>query len=154
MTKKAQGVAGKCTLYIHCTIGDNVTQENIQPGSVSSSYGERETGCHYSNEDSPITSEMANDPDLYVVVEAFISEIPTFLDKIKNAWKVSDFEGLKEHLHQLKGAAACAKFEPIAEYSTQLEALLIDGQKSVTSGDIEKLSNLCKRASAAKRSEL
>lgn len=69
----------------------------------------------------PVLSEFRKDPDMLELVELFVSELPTRIKAMQEAALASNFEALKRHAHQLKGAGGGYGFPTVSTAAGELE---------------------------------
>ena len=100
------------------------------------------------NDDSPIVSDLADDPDLCVVANIFIDELPSMMTDMQAAYEKADSEMLKAAVHKIKGASATAGFGIISECAEQLESFVLNDKIDEAKTAIDRLSELCQRARA------
>jgi two-component system sensor histidine kinase/response regulator len=62
------------------------------------------------------------------IVAEFVESIPARLDAMQQALANEDFEGLRRHVHGLKGAGGTAGFACLSELSAELEAYAVESQ--------------------------
>jgi len=73
--------------------------------------------------DTPIFSNLANDPDFHDLVSAFVIDLPIRSGTIIQAIRGGSFEDAAELLHQLKGASGIYGFHPIHLLAKEVESL-------------------------------
>lgn len=98
---------------------------------------------------NPIVSQLADDPDLYVVAEKFVELLPGMLEDINTAVEGSDLEQAKKLLHNLKGASGSAGFPGLYEKATDVEKLILTDKIDALWEEVEQLDSLCRRARAS-----
>ena len=94
----------------------------------------------------PLRSNLADDPDLHVVADLFLAELPDQIHAVQDAAQKQDLELLKTHLHALKGASGSAGFAPLMHKVAQLETLVRSQHLDSLDQQIQELSDLCQRA--------
>ena len=72
-------------------------------------------------QDGPIYSALADDPDLYDLVKMFVDEMPLRLEKLLAEFNSKDWDGLKYTTHQLKGSAGSYGFAEVTPVAGKLE---------------------------------
>jgi HPt (histidine-containing phosphotransfer) domain-containing protein len=97
--------------------------------------------------DTPIFSNLANDPDFHDLVSAFVIDLPIRSGTIIQAIRGGSFEDAAELLHQLKGASGIYGFHPIHLLAKEVESLIRSGDPNLEEKATE-LDRLCHRASA------
>jgi len=100
-----------------------------------------------SNSSSAIVSELANDPDLYVVAEIFVENVPTMIKEINEAAKKADTNLLKQLAHTLKGASGSAGFPVLAEKAALIEHSILQNTIDTLKANVDELSMLCQNLS-------
>ena len=75
----------------------------------------------FSQQDGPIYSVLADDPDLYDLVKMFVDEMPSRLEKLLAEFNSKNWDGLKNTAHQLKGAAGSYGFAAVTPAAAKLE---------------------------------
>ncbi len=103
------------------------------------------------NESGPgadvLVSELAGDPDLAELVEAYVSDLPTRVRAIEQACVEEDLGTLTRLVHQLKGSAGGYGFPTITEAAREAEELAKVGTAMPQlDASVETLTNLCRRA--------
>lgn len=93
----------------------------------------------------PIVSELANDPDLYVVADMFVERLFEILEKFQFAIDSNDLQAMRELLHELKGSGGSAGYSIITERSQALESLILDDKIEELADSIPDFIKLCKR---------
>ncbi len=106
---------------------------------------------------APIISEFATDPDMVELVSQFVGELPTRAEALLSEWRAQNFAEVQRAAHQLKGASAGYGFPSIGLAASRVEADLrgrsadqISSDAARIADDIRRLTELCKRASAAR----
>lgn len=84
----------------------------------------------------PILSEFHDDPDMAELVEAFVRELPTRVEAMRDQLRSGDLESLKRGAHQLKGSCGGYGFPVLTEAAATLEERL-SGQ---TEAELERVS--------------
>ena len=102
-------------------------------------------------DNSPIISELADDPDLREAVEIFTDNLPEQIQKITDAVKCDDLDQLKYLIHTIKGAGGSAGFPVIMEEAAKAEQLILNGELDLLKAAIDELTQLCQRATADKK---
>lgn len=81
----------------------------------------------------PVLSEFRKDPDMLELVEVFVSELPTRIKAMQEAIAASNFEALKRHAHQLKGAGGGYGFPTVSTAAGALEEAIKQAGVETTS---------------------
>lgn len=101
---------------------------------------------------SPLVSRYRDDPDMAVLVQLFLSELPARMTALQNAWSATQLEQLARLALQLKGCCSGYGFPAIgqaaATLETRLRALDDGAQESLWSlaSEYQQLMDLCSRA--------
>jgi len=103
------------------------------------------------NEQATITSELANDPDLYIVAEIFVERLGQITDSIKKAVQDGDAKKLKDLFHEIKGAGGSAGFPILTEKSAYIEKLIIDNKSDELKKSLDEFFNICSRVKAPQK---
>ena len=101
--------------------------------------------------DSRMVSEFADDPEMAELVELFITELPTRVAALHQAWVRKQVTDLTRISHQLKGASAGYGFPKIGHAAGTLEAGLKGLDASAASiedlgAQFQQLIDLCSKA--------
>jgi HPt (histidine-containing phosphotransfer) domain-containing protein len=64
---------------------------------------------------------LANDPDLWNIVQLFVNEMPLRIQKLLDEYQAKDWEKLSCTAHQLKGAAGSYGFGEVSPVAAHLE---------------------------------
>lgn len=98
--------------------------------------------------DGPILSDFATDPDMAEIVELFVGELPDRVSSLYDAWRAGAAEDLQRLAHQLKGASGGYGFSVIGEAAAELEAALKrdEGDLCRLQDEFDRLVALCNRA--------
>ncbi len=96
-------------------------------------------------DDSVLISSLADDPELVQVLDIFIDMLPEMLDSIRAAWRQSDTETLKRHIHELKGAGGSAGFPIVMQHVAHVENAVATGQADQLAQTVEELLGLCEQ---------
>lgn len=97
----------------------------------------------------PIFSTLVNDPELGRIVPLFVEEMPGRVKQLRTRLESSDWDGLRQVAHQMKGAAGSYGFQPITPFAARLEQAIKDGQpESEIQRLAEELIALCGRVRA------
>ena len=96
-------------------------------------------------DDSVLISSLADDPELVQVLDIFIEMLPEMIDSIGAAWRESDMETLKRHIHELKGAGGSAGFPIVMECAAHVENTVATGQADQLAQTVEELLGLCEQ---------
>ncbi len=97
----------------------------------------------------PIVSDMADDPDIAEILDAFIDELPHRVAKLKQALAQADLASLRAMAHQLKGSGGGYGFTVISQAAARLESSIkAQADLDEVRMQVEQLTELCNRASA------
>ena len=101
---------------------------------------------------APIVSQLANHPDMAELIDLFVSELPSRVDSVAQAWQSKELTGLRRLAHQLKGSCAGYGFPVLGDAAGKLEKSL-DSQAALNevAGQVNELIELCRRAAAPQR---
>jgi len=105
------------------------------------------TGCAKGVPVEPLRSSLADEPDLHVVIDLFLEELPGQLEAIEVALGDGDIDRLQSHLHALKGASGSAGFEPVMQQAARFESLVRQGQLEACGDQLAQLCGLCQAVS-------
>ncbi len=100
-------------------------------------------------DDYPMVSELADDPEMFVVAERFVKSLPSTLKEIADAVDGSDMDELRRLVHSLMGASGTAGFPILYEKAAVVEELILSDKIDSLKSVVEELDNLCRRAKAA-----
>jgi HPt (histidine-containing phosphotransfer) domain-containing protein len=102
------------------------------------------------NDDLPLVSEFAGDPDMRDLIEYFLGELQQGVQQLANAWAAENLSELRTLSHQLKGAAGGYGFPSITACAAEVESLLKAGEAEAAqlAEKLEQLIALCRRAAA------
>lgn len=103
------------------------------------------TNC---NDNSPIISELANDPDLSVVADMFVERLSEAVNQIKSAFEDSQIDTLKSLVHEVKGAGGSAGYPILTEKARFLEGLIKENKIDNLKDTIDDFIGLCNRVQA------
>jgi len=98
---------------------------------------------------SPLISNLADDPELYEVVELFLRQLPEDVARIVDASDRGDLEQLQSLLHGLKGAAGNVGLPSLMETAAQVEHLVVRHELDSLSPAVDDLAQLCQSVIAA-----
>lgn len=98
----------------------------------------------------PILSDFADDAEMSKLIQLFVSELPTRIAELEEAWRDTDIDGLQRVAHQLKGASAGYGFEEIGAAAAALESTVktADSDLATAAEEFRQLVELCNRAAA------
>lgn len=68
-----------------------------------------------------IRSSFAEDPDMAELVEMFVDDASSKVDRLNQAIACGDWNQVRVFAHQLKGAAAGYGFSPLSDLARELE---------------------------------
>ncbi|MCH9022484.1 MAG: Hpt domain-containing protein [Planctomycetes bacterium] len=94
---------------------------------------------------TPILSDLDNDPDLWKFAEQFIDKMPDLLERINTALAQVQSELLKERIQHFKTAAVHGGFAPLADQADQITQLTASDQSEQIQSAIDQLNQLCQR---------
>lgn len=96
----------------------------------------------------PILSEFAADPEMKDLLALFVSELPTKLTAIQDAWDQQDHGSIRRIAHQLKGASGGYGFSTIGNAAARLEDALATeiADVELAQNELLALIDLCRRA--------
>lgn len=101
------------------------------------------------NQDAgPIISDLASDPDLYIVAEMFVDRLGEIIGNVKQALASEDSKALKDLFHEIKGAGGSAGFQILTDKSAAIEKLILDDNKEERNAAIEEFFKICDRVQA------
>ena len=103
------------------------------------------------HEEAPLVSDLAGDEDIADLVVAFVGELPSRSNAIRDAAKGGDTASLVRLAHQLKGAAGSYGFGAITDAAREVESFAKkpESERKDLDDAIETLAVLCRRARAA-----
>ena len=95
---------------------------------------------------SPITSELADDPELKDLLAHFVGLLPEKVTQLAGLFAARDMEALRRFVHQIKGSAGGYGFPELTARAAQLEAQL-HAQISLESirAGVDELASLIRR---------
>jgi len=97
----------------------------------------------------PLQSAFAGDPDMDVMVELFVDEMPDRVAAIGACWREQRWDDLQRLAHSLKGAAGGYGFEPITDAAARLEQAVRERDEAARlKSAVDELVDLCRRAAA------
>jgi HPt (histidine-containing phosphotransfer) domain-containing protein len=76
------------------------------------------------HQQQPIRSQFADDPDMADLVELFVSEMPSRIESLRNAWEEGQIGLLTRIAHQLSGACGGYGFPTVGSAARELERRL------------------------------
>ena len=98
--------------------------------------------------ETPIVSKWANDPDLREISEFFLDEMPSFMQKLKDAADASDMSLLSRLAHDLKGSGPNAGFDILHEQARSLEQAVLADEIQDVRDMIGQIEDIMPRLSA------
>ena len=98
--------------------------------------------------DTQIISKWANDPDLREISEFFLTEMPTFMQKLKDALAAADMRQVSRLAHDLKGSGPNAGFDILQERARSLEQAALAEQTHTVKQLIDEVEKIIPRLSA------
>lgn len=97
----------------------------------------------------PIYSEFGADPDLGMLVELFVDEMPVRIRGLRKAFEDRDWALLRRLAHQLKGSAGSYGFGQITPFAATLEQAVASGESAPAIGEqVDRLTDLLQRTRA------
>jgi HPt (histidine-containing phosphotransfer) domain-containing protein len=100
-----------------------------------------------------IYSRLGGDPELADIVEMFVEEMPGRTSALLGQLNTSDWEGLRQTVHQLKGAAGSYGFHPISQGAARVESAVRSGEpEERIRTAVEELVDSCSRARSGEAS--
>lgn len=103
--------------------------------------------------DGPITSELADDPDLCIVAEMFVERLGDTLENIRSAYEGKDIASLKDTVHELKGAGGSAGYPVLTEKAAAMEQLVLSDKLDDFAAAFDELTQLCDRVVAPQKAK-
>ncbi len=101
----------------------------------------------------PLQSLYADDPDMADLVRLFVSELPDRIASAERAWRERRVEDLTRLAHQLKGAGSGYGYPAITQAAAQLERELreLNAREGVADvrDELDTLLDMCRRAMKA-----
>ena len=88
---------------------------------------------------SPVTSTMANDPDMAALVAEFAGEMPLRAAELARCWERNELESVQRLAHQLKGSSGGYGFATVGKAASDVEATLIKLGNGDTAATLERL---------------
>ncbi|MBI9019375.1 MAG: response regulator [Phycisphaerae bacterium] len=95
-----------------------------------------------------IISTLSFDPELVVIVEDFLAELPLIMQKIDDAFNAENMEELKNVAHLLKGSGGNSGFDMLYKKAMELENLAAKNQKDDIECVISEINQLMPRLTA------
>lgn len=97
----------------------------------------------------PIYSEFGADPDLGMLVELFVDEMPVRVRGLRTAWEDRDWALLRRLAHQLKGSAGSYGFSQITPFAASVEQAVASGESESSIGEqVDRLTGALERTRA------
>lgn len=93
----------------------------VIPNEPSLEFEEAFRMSSLTQQNGPIHSALADDPDLYEIVKMFVDEMPSRVDQLISEFKSKNWNGLQQTAHQLKGAAGSYGFAEVTPIAGRLE---------------------------------
>ena len=95
----------------------------------------------------PIISSLIDQPEMAGVVEMFISQIQSRIQKIESALASSDLKSLADEIREIRVHSGTCGFEPIRDAAINIEKRVAEGiSLTEIQGDIVKIARLCRAA--------
>lgn len=102
-----------------------------------------------SDDQSPIYSEMASDPDFHEIVTLYVNEMPERIARFQNALAAKDWEDLRYATHQLKGSAGSHGFALLSNLAAEAENAVKEGLSEEKIAEaLDKLVEACHRVTS------
>lgn len=103
------------------------------------------------NDNSPVRSTLANDPEMTELVQMFVSELPDRADAVQAAWSGQKLDDLRRLAHQLRGSSASYGFSVIGDTAGRIEDQLkgmapVPDSMETVKQTVDELVSLCQRA--------
>ena len=96
--------------------------------------------------DSPIHSTLPTDVLAFqVVVERFITQLPTKIDEIQNSIDQADWQQVAEQAHALAGSGGTVGFECFTKPAKKLEKVAKANDKTAAQNVLQEIQSLAKR---------
>ena len=97
-------------------------------------------------EDAPLPSAFASDPKYGKLLERFVARLPERVSKLARLTRAGDLDGLRQCVHQLKGACHGYGFAAITELASRAEdAIKSRGALEAVEGEIHALIALVRK---------
>jgi HPt (histidine-containing phosphotransfer) domain-containing protein len=98
--------------------------------------------------DEALRSSFAVDPEMAELVALFVTELPTRIGVLRDAFEAGDFDSVRRLAHQLKGAGGGYGFPSISEAAGRVEAEIVASGAGVDQvrAEVEALAAECARA--------
>lgn len=90
-----------------------------------------------------VVSELANDPDLSIVIDVFISGLAKTMDNIRQSIENRDDQKLCSAVHMLNGGSASAGFSVLSERASLMENMLKEQGSNPTEAEFDELLGMC-----------
>jgi HPt (histidine-containing phosphotransfer) domain-containing protein len=103
------------------------------------------------SDDGSIHSDLSDDPRMQPLVAMLVGELPDFIGRLDSAHRADDATALASTAHQLKGAAAMHGFPAITAAAAAVESSADFASRDEREHALERLRELCRRASASPR---
>ena len=96
-------------------------------------------------QDSPILSELDDDPDLWEFAGQFIDKMPDLLERINAAVSQARIDHLKQTTKNFRNAAVHGGFTPLADQAAHITQLITADESEQIQSAVDQLNQLCKR---------
>ena len=94
-----------------------------------------------------LISTLRGDPELEVLVEMFVDEMPDRIAAIRHSAETGDVDCLRRLIHQIKGSAGSHGFQPISDCAARLEDSIRNGRpEDEIRREVFALMEICARA--------
>ena len=93
----------------------------------------------------PITSSLANDPELYIVAEMFLTRLPNLRTQLNSAYEKKDAKQLKFIIHDIKGDSANSGFDILSYHARLAEVELLENGNESIHDHISQMNSLIDR---------
>ncbi len=96
----------------------------------------------------PIFSSLGGDPEMAVLVEFFVAEMPERIERVESLLDSQDWEQLRTFAHQLKGSGGSYGFDQLTPLAANLEVASASADPKLAAAAAEKVIDHCQRAQA------
>ncbi len=95
--------------------------------------------------ETPLTSAFAGDPDMMELVEFFVQQMPSRVQALRASIDSGSIDELRTLAHQLKGAGGSYGFPGITESARRLEEDASGADIEAIKKSVDELIDLCGR---------
>ena len=99
----------------------------------------------------PITSSLADDPELYIVAEMFLSRLPQLKTQLNSTYEKKDVKQLQFIIHDIKGASANSGFDIPSYHARYAEVAIIENSNEKIDSYIDQINSLIDRILAGNK---